>query len=79
MSNDESDEEGPVPVIVLPSSNEEHKLVLVVRTDLGMGKGKIAAQCGHATLACYKRACKHTPSVRYAFSMLNTMLRRAER
>ncbi|EPE07765.1 peptidyl-trna hydrolase 2 [Ophiostoma piceae UAMH 11346] len=29
-------------------------MVLVVRTDLGMTKGKIAAQCGHATLACYK-------------------------
>ncbi|KAJ4390364.1 hypothetical protein N0V85_007296 [Neurospora sp. IMI 360204] len=34
---------------------EECKLVLVVRTDLGMTKGKIAAQCSHATLACYKR------------------------
>ncbi|KAI0878557.1 PTH2-domain-containing protein [Hypoxylon argillaceum] len=34
--------------------NEECKLVLVVRTDLGMTKGKIAAQCSHATLACYK-------------------------
>ncbi|TLD28425.1 hypothetical protein PspLS_03148 [Pyricularia sp. CBS 133598] len=33
---------------------EECKLVLVVRTDLGMTKGKIAAQCSHATLACYK-------------------------
>ncbi|MCJ1279652.1 hypothetical protein MMC21_007476 [Puttea exsequens] len=35
------------------NSREECKLVLVVRTDLGMGKGKIAAQCSHATLACY--------------------------
>ncbi|ATY64003.1 peptidyl-tRNA hydrolase 2 [Cordyceps militaris] len=35
-------------------TNEECKLVLVVRTDLGMTKGKIAAQCSHATLACYK-------------------------
>ena len=35
-------------------NNEEVKLVLVVRNDLGMGKGKMAAQCGHATLACYK-------------------------
>ncbi|KAL4936782.1 hypothetical protein BDV06DRAFT_85785 [Aspergillus oleicola] len=35
-------------------NNEEVKLVLVVRTDLGMTKGKIAAQCSHATLACYK-------------------------
>ncbi|TAQ89150.1 hypothetical protein B7494_g2552 [Chlorociboria aeruginascens] len=40
------------------SSTEECKLVLVVRTDLGMTKGKIAAQCGHATLACYKTSLK---------------------
>ncbi|KAI9737195.1 MAG: hypothetical protein M1818_005727 [Claussenomyces sp. TS43310] len=38
---------------------EECKLVLVVRTDLGMTKGKIAAQCGHATLACYKYFLAH--------------------
>ncbi|EDO07267.2 putative peptidyl-tRNA hydrolase 2 mitochondrial precursor [Babesia bovis T2Bo] len=29
------------------------KLVLCVRTDLEMGKGKIAAQCGHAALGAY--------------------------
>jgi len=34
------------------------KLVLVVRTDLNMTPGKIAAQCGHATLACYKALVK---------------------
>jgi len=39
-------------------SSEECKLVLVVRTDLGMTKGKIAAQCSHATLACYKTLFK---------------------
>lgn len=27
-----------------------HKLVVCVRTDLGMGKGKIAAQVGHASV-----------------------------
>ncbi|KAF9459478.1 peptidyl-tRNA hydrolase PTH2-domain-containing protein [Collybia nuda] len=32
--------------------------VLVVRTDLKMTPGKIAAQCGHATLACYKALAK---------------------
>ncbi|EFA74993.1 hypothetical protein PPL_12027 [Heterostelium album PN500] len=32
------------------------KMVLVVRTDLEMTKGKIAAQCCHATLGSYKRA-----------------------
>ncbi|KAG0748475.1 hypothetical protein G6F57_000819 [Rhizopus arrhizus] len=34
---------------------------LVVRSDLGMSKGKIAAQCGHATLACYKVTKKVNP------------------
>lgn len=29
-------------------------MVLVVRNDLGMGKGKIGAQCGHATLGAYE-------------------------
>ncbi|KAK3997167.1 peptidyl-tRNA hydrolase PTH2-domain-containing protein [Cladorrhinum sp. PSN332] len=50
--------------------NEECKLVLVVRTDLGMTKGKIAAQAGHATLACYKslsrEASKDGPQSRAA-------------
>jgi peptidyl-tRNA hydrolase, PTH2 family len=32
----------------------EVKMVLVVREDLKMGKGKIGAQCGHATLGAYK-------------------------
>jgi peptidyl-tRNA hydrolase, PTH2 family len=37
------------------------KMVLVVNMKLGMGKGKIAAQCGHATLGAYelsKRYCR---------------------
>jgi len=37
---------------------EPCKLVLIVRTDLGMTKGKVAAQCSHATLACYKASLK---------------------
>ncbi|VDB99394.1 unnamed protein product [Peniophora sp. CBMAI 1063] len=39
------------------------KLVLVVRTDLGMSPGKIAAQCSHATLACYKALVKKNPKL----------------
>ncbi|KAI1101925.1 PTH2-domain-containing protein [Jackrogersella minutella] len=55
----------PQQPIVEGPANEECKLVLVVRTDLGMTKGKIAAQCSHATLACYKtlsRAASRNPS-----------------
>ncbi|PVV01633.1 hypothetical protein BB560_003937 [Smittium megazygosporum] len=39
----------------------ELKMVLVVRSDLKMGKGKIAAQCSHATLACYKKSLREAP------------------
>ncbi|OQR85960.1 peptidyl-tRNA hydrolase [Achlya hypogyna] len=53
-SDDEGDEEETLKW-------EPHKMVLVVRNDLKMGKGKIAAQCGHATLGAYKRAVKRTP------------------
>merc|ERR1712093_524463 len=43
--------------------NEECKMVLVVRTDLGMTKGKIAAQASHATLACYKSLQASNPGL----------------
>ncbi|GAB7344592.1 hypothetical protein MBLNU457_3087t1 [Dothideomycetes sp. NU457] len=52
-AGDEEDEDDQ-EIKSFADHNEECKLVLVVRTDLGMTKGKIAAQCGHATLACYK-------------------------
>jgi PTH2 family peptidyl-tRNA hydrolase len=35
---------------------EEHKMVLCVRTDLKMQRGKVAAQCGHAVLGAYRAA-----------------------
>lgn len=31
---------------------------MVVRNDLGMGKGKIAAQCAHAAVGCVEKAYK---------------------
>ena len=39
----------------------ECKMVLVVRTDLKMGKGKAAAQCSHAAVGVYKSAKKSSP------------------
>lgn len=60
---DEPEEEGDDKELKsFDDRNEEVKLVLAVRTDLGMTKGKIAAQCGHATLACYKYLINHPPS-----------------
>ncbi len=38
--------------------DEIMKQVMVVRTDLKMGKGKIAAQCCHACLGAYKKCDK---------------------
>lgn len=51
-----SDEARPV------NPREECKMILAVRMDLKMDKGKIAAQCGHATLAAYKAASRITPA-----------------
>lgn len=34
------------------------KLVLVVRKDLSMGVGKIAAQCSHASVMAYQKSSK---------------------
>jgi PTH2 family peptidyl-tRNA hydrolase len=39
-----------------------YKMVLCVNTSLKMDKGKIAAQCGHATLGAYKASMKHASS-----------------
>ncbi|KAG7373044.1 peptidyl-tRNA hydrolase [Nitzschia inconspicua] len=39
-----------------------YKMVLIVNTSLNMGKGKIAAQCGHASVGAYKRALQRCPN-----------------
>ena len=38
-----------------------YKMVLCVNQELSMGKGKIAAQCCHAAVGCYKRARQQCP------------------
>lgn len=35
----------------------------VVRNDLKMGKGKIGAQCGHASVGAYQKAMESNPSI----------------
>ena len=44
-------------------ANGQCKMVLVVRTDIGMGKGKAAAQCAHAAVKCYKKALRDAPEM----------------
>jgi len=43
--------------------SHDNKMVFVIRTDLNMGKGKVAAQCAHAAITCYKKAAKETPQL----------------
>ena len=54
----------PLPEIVMERwQPEEVKMVLVVNTELGMGRGKVAAQCGHAAVACFKAALAEQPQI----------------
>ncbi|KDR18489.1 peptidyl-tRNA hydrolase 2, mitochondrial-like isoform X1 [Zootermopsis nevadensis] len=47
-----------------PCDGEDNfKLVLIVRSDLKMGKGKVAAQCSHAAVAAYQQALLHQPNI----------------
>lgn len=45
------------------SDRGDYKMILVVRNDLKMGKGKIAAQCGHAAVGAYQSAVKRSPKL----------------
>lgn len=38
-------------------------MILVVRNDLKMGKGKIGAQCGHAAVGAYQNCMRRFPSL----------------
>ncbi|KAI0034921.1 peptidyl-tRNA hydrolase, partial [Vararia minispora EC-137] len=59
-SEDESVADGDLSAITA-GLLQPCKLVLVVRADLGMTPGKIAAH--HATLACYKALAKKNPKL----------------
>ncbi|CAG7890726.1 hypothetical protein BRARA_A03849 [Brassica rapa] len=51
----------PLEIEELTVSRKRFKMVLVARNDLKMGKGKIAAQCSHATLGLYKKLLRRAP------------------
>uniref|UniRef100_A0A0N7ZD84 peptidyl-tRNA hydrolase n=1 Tax=Scylla olivacea TaxID=85551 RepID=A0A0N7ZD84_SCYOL len=66
---DDSDDEGWDEDGFLAEGSGEMKLVLVVRNDLKMGKGKAAAQCSHATLKAYKQLQKRNKNLLRAWEM----------
>ncbi|KAJ3008079.1 hypothetical protein HKX48_008781 [Thoreauomyces humboldtii] len=57
-SSDEDDDEEEEE-----DGQRHHKMVLVVRTDLGMTKGKMAAQCCHAAVAAVRSARSRYPDL----------------
>ena len=63
-SEEEEEEEQPQgDLSTFPSPpTEEHKMTLILRTDLSMTRGKLAAQASHATLANYRYFLSHAPS-----------------
>ena len=59
--SDESDEESDENEV--SNGIGPTKMVLAVRMDLKMGKGKIAAQCGHASVSAFKKAKLKSPEL----------------
>ncbi|KAL7643467.1 UNVERIFIED_CONTAM: hypothetical protein RMT77_005449 [Armadillidium vulgare] len=53
----------PLSTLLNLTLKERSKLVLIVRKDLEMGKGKVISQCCHGTLANYVRGLKETPKL----------------
>ena len=50
---------------------QDVKLVMVVRDDLKMTKGKIGAQCGHATLGAVEETQKYAKNSSYWKKVMN--------
>ncbi|KAF9670436.1 hypothetical protein SADUNF_Sadunf13G0068800 [Salix dunnii] len=59
----------PFEIDKLADILDDFKMVLVVRNDLKMGKGKIAAQCSHATLGLYKKLLRRAPKALHRWEM----------
>lgn len=49
---------GNTPSTGLRAFSTQNKMALVIRHDLGMTKGKVASQCAHAAIMCYKKALR---------------------
>ena len=52
-----------IPASSMPYQLDQYKMVIIVREDLNMSKGKIAAQVGHAVLGAYKESLRRNPAI----------------
>ncbi len=50
-----------------------YKQTIVIRADLKMGKGKLAAQASHSSLGAYKKVQKSNPEITRAWEMEGQM------
>lgn len=75
-SEEESEEEDyEIESTALNDVPGEVRMALVIRQDLGMQKGKIAAQCCHAALGCYRLIATDPSRASYNPTMVNRWLR----
>lgn len=68
--DEEEEEEVEINSLSLNDIPGEVRMALVIRQDLGMQKGKVAAQCCHAALACYRLIA--TDPLRESYNMALT-------
>lgn len=71
----ESEEDYEIDSNSLNDVPGEVRMALVIRQDLGMQKGKIAAQCCHAALGCYRMIATDPSRSSYNPAMVNRWLR----
>lgn len=63
FNSQRNDHDGSQSVTSVSDGHGEYKMVLVVRQDLGMGKGKIAAQCCHAAVGLCRQLERSNPKL----------------
>ncbi|CCE91060.1 aminoacyl-tRNA hydrolase TDEL_0C01710 [Torulaspora delbrueckii] len=74
-TEEEEDEDYEINSISLNDVPGEVRMALVIRQDLGMQKGKVAAQCCHAALSCFRMIACDSGRESYNPQMVQRWLR----
>lgn len=72
------DDEFEINSLSLNDVPGEVRMALVIRQDLGMQKGKVAAQCCHAALSCFRMIASDPNRESYNPQMVQRWLRRGQ-